>query len=96
MRVFTIVCVGFPAMWVTATMPSIMAACASCGRPATISPMAYKPFSSVSMVGPTLYETAIQLGFRFFQPAIFRHGLAADGQQKLFRLQGLLLCRPCP
>ena len=31
---------GFPAMRVTATMPHMLATCANCGRPATISPMA--------------------------------------------------------
>ena len=31
---------GLPAMWPTATMPSMVATCASCGVPATTSPMA--------------------------------------------------------
>src|SRR5271168_3471525 len=34
-------------------------------------------------------EAAIELGLGFFQTAIFRHGLAADGQQQLLGLQGL-------
>ena len=75
MRVFTIGCVGFPAMCVTATMPSIIAACASCGNPATMSPTAYKFGSAVSMNSFTCTNPRSTFALDFSSPQFSVIGL---------------------
>ena len=57
-----------PAIFPTAVMPSMEAACASCGMPATMSPMAYRCGSSVSMYGPTCTNPRSILAFVFSRP----------------------------
>src|SRR5207249_4355052 len=58
----------FPAPRLTAIRPSIMAACARCGSPAPMSPMAYSPFSAVSMLSPTWTNPRSSLAFDFSSP----------------------------
>jgi len=81
----------FSSYVLTATIPSIIAACAQLRQARNNISEAYRPFSSVSHLRADQYKPAIHLGFRFFQPAILGHGLASDCQQELFRLQRLLL-----
>ncbi len=68
------------AMWVTATMPSIMAAWASCGRPGDDIADGVEARLGGFHILIDMNETAFELGFGFLQAAIVSHGFAADGE----------------
>src|ERR1035438_2258870 len=82
---------GLPAMWATAIMPSRVATCASCGVPATNSPLAEKPGPPGLLPLVDLDEAAVELDARVLQADVFGVGLAADGYQQLLCFEGFLL-----
>jgi len=72
----------------TAIIPSIIAACASCGSPANDVSDGIQPFSP-SPCYRHVDESALQLGLSISPDRNFPSSACAHGQQKLLRLQRL-------